>query len=80
MNNVYYDVGNVLIGADNSEEAYSVYQKAKEIFKRASMNLCGVKFQTGHSKLLASSQNGPCEDLLISDIVSLLLHSQMDCD
>ena len=36
MNNIY---DNVLIGADNSEEAYSIYQKAKEIFKGTSMNL-----------------------------------------
>ena len=36
MNNIY---DNVLIGADNSEEAYNIYQKAKEIFKGISMNL-----------------------------------------
>ena len=27
------------IGADNFEEAYSIYQKAKDIFEEASMNL-----------------------------------------
>ena len=37
MNNIYVD--NVLIGADNSEEAYSIYQRSKKIFKGASMNL-----------------------------------------
>ena len=38
MDNIYVD--NVLIGADNVEEACSIYHEAKEMFKRASMNLC----------------------------------------
>ena len=42
MNNIYVD--NVLIGADNSEEAYSIYQRSKEIFKGASMNLRGIEW------------------------------------
>ena len=37
MDNIYVD--NVLIGADNVEEACSIYHEAKEMFKRASMNL-----------------------------------------
>ena len=37
LNNMYVD--NVLMGTDSVEEAYCIYQKAKIIFKKASMNL-----------------------------------------
>ncbi|XP_065892443.1 uncharacterized protein [Dysidea avara] len=37
MNNIYVD--NLLIGIKSSEEAFIVYQEAKSIFRRASMNL-----------------------------------------
>ena len=35
--NIYVD--NLCVGANSVDEAYSIYKKAKEIFKRASMNL-----------------------------------------
>ena len=37
LNNMYVD--NVLMGTDSVEEAYCIYQKAKVIFEKASMNL-----------------------------------------
>ena len=37
MNNIYVD--NVLIGANNVKEASDIYQEAKEIFEKASVNL-----------------------------------------
>ena len=37
MNNIYVD--NVLLGANSSEHAFEMYQEAKGIFRRASMNL-----------------------------------------
>ena len=36
-NNIYVD--NLCVGANSVDEAYSIYKEAKEIFKRASMNL-----------------------------------------
>jgi len=37
MNNIYVD--NVLVGAESSKQAYMIYQEAKAMFKKASMNL-----------------------------------------
>ena len=37
MDNIYVD--NVLVGAESSKQAFLVYQEAKAMFKRASMNL-----------------------------------------
>ena len=37
MSNIYVD--NVLIGTDSVEQTFSIYQEAKEIFRKASMNL-----------------------------------------
>jgi len=38
MYNIYVD--NLLIGTDSMNQTFSIYQEAKEIFNKASMNLC----------------------------------------
>ena len=44
LNNIY--VNNVLIGVDSASQAYRAYHEAKRIFKKASMNLRELNFNS----------------------------------